>query len=162
MIKTAFWTVIVLVAVISTVGFLAARKSAGLEAPTTTDGVMPRCADKPNCVSSEMPSDHASYTDPIAVPVKTDGAATDDSDNRSLSLAQTHIESLGGRVTNISNNTMTAEFRSPLFGFVDDFLLQLDTGENVYRIRSSSRVGYSDLGANRKRVEALRQRINNQ
>lgn len=46
------------------------------------------------------------------------------------------------------------EQRSALFGFVDD--LEIALGRGVLHVRSSSRSGYSDLGVNRRRVEALR------
>ena len=46
------------------------------------------------------------------------------------------------------------EFRSHLFHFVDDveFLIE----DHVIQVRSASRVGRSDLGVNRKRIESLR------
>jgi len=47
-----------------------------------------------------------------------------------------------------------AEFKSPLFGFVDDGEFLLDG--SVIQVRSASRVGKHDLGANRKRIEHLR------
>ena len=49
-----------------------------------------------------------------------------------------------------------AEFRSRVFHFVDDveFLL----GEGIIHVRSASRVGRWDLGANRVRVEETRRR----
>lgn len=50
-----------------------------------------------------------------------------------------------------------AECRSSLFGFVDDLELVLQPGAGFIHVRSASRVGHSDLGANRKRVEALRE-----
>ena len=40
--------------------------------------------------------------------------------------------------------------------FTDDLEFLLDRERGVIDVRSASRVGYSDLGANRKRVEALR------
>ena len=51
---------------------------------------------------------------------------------------------------------LRAECRSALFRFVDDLELQLRPNEGIIAVRSASRVGYSDLGANRRRVEALR------
>jgi len=51
-----------------------------------------------------------------------------------------------------------AEARS-LLGFVDDLELQLRADEGLVAVRSASRLGYSDLGVNRKRVEALRGRL---
>ena len=50
-----------------------------------------------------------------------------------------------------------AEARSRIFRFVDDLELLLDGSE--ISVRSASRVGYSDRGVNRRRVEALRQQL---
>ncbi len=48
---------------------------------------------------------------------------------------------------------------TPLMGFRDDvqLLFQADTG--LIQVRSSSRLGISDMGANRKRVQLLRQQL---
>lgn len=46
--------------------------------------------------------------------------------------------------------------RTGLFAFVDDLELRLDRDEGVLHVRSASRVGHSDLGANAKRVRGLR------
>ena len=48
-------------------------------------------------------------------------------------------------------------FRTPLLGFADDLELRLDAGAGLIHVRSSSRVGRSDLGANERRVERLRE-----
>ena len=49
-----------------------------------------------------------------------------------------------------------AEFTSALFRFVDDVELLLDADAGVVHVRSASRIRYSDMGANRRRVEAIR------
>ncbi|MDF1658569.1 MAG: DUF1499 domain-containing protein, partial [Verrucomicrobiales bacterium] len=49
-----------------------------------------------------------------------------------------------------------AECSSPIFGFVDDLELLLRPNSECIDIRSASRVGHSDLGANAQRVEKLR------
>jgi uncharacterized protein (DUF1499 family) len=43
-----------------------------------------------------------------------------------------------------------------VFGFVDDLELHLRAAEGVIAVRSASRLGYSDLGVNRRRIEDLR------
>jgi uncharacterized protein (DUF1499 family) len=48
------------------------------------------------------------------------------------------------------------ECRSAVFGFVDDLELHLRGEEGIIAVRSASRVGYSDLGVNRRRVEKIR------
>lgn len=52
-----------------------------------------------------------------------------------------------------------AEFRSLILRFVDDVEFLLDAEAGVIHVRSASRLGYSDLGVNRSRVENLRQRF---
>jgi uncharacterized protein (DUF1499 family) len=47
------------------------------------------------------------------------------------------------------------EFRT-LLGFVDDVEFYLDESQNVIHLRSASRIGYWDLGVNRKRMESIR------
>ena len=49
-----------------------------------------------------------------------------------------------------------ATFQSSLFKFTDDVELRRDNEANTIHVRSGSRSGKSDLGVNRKRVEALR------
>ena len=49
-----------------------------------------------------------------------------------------------------------AEFRTSLMGFIDDVEFVLSPEEKVIHVRSASRLGQSDLGLNRQRVEMLR------
>lgn len=66
--------------------------------------------------------------------------------------------------TEIIRNTGTylhAEVSSSFFKFVDDLELQMIPGENVIHVCSASRIGYSDMGANRSRVEELRNQFQN-
>jgi uncharacterized protein (DUF1499 family) len=49
-----------------------------------------------------------------------------------------------------------AECKSAVFRFVDDLQLQLRKQEGIIAVRSASRLGHSDFGVNRKRVETLR------
>jgi len=48
------------------------------------------------------------------------------------------------------------ECKSAMMGFVDDVEFYFPQ-EKVIHVRSASRLGYSDLGVNRKRVEQLRE-----
>ena len=47
--------------------------------------------------------------------------------------------------------------KTPLMRFRDDVQLQFDPGIELIQVRSSSRLGISDLGTNYRRVEALRE-----
>jgi uncharacterized protein (DUF1499 family) len=48
------------------------------------------------------------------------------------------------------------EFTSALFRFVDDVEFFADGNAKLIHVRSASRLGKSDLGVNRKRIEAIR------
>ena len=52
-----------------------------------------------------------------------------------------------------------ATFTSRIFRFVDDVEFLLDSEQGVTHVRSASRVGYGDMGANRTRVEAIREKL---
>lgn len=115
--------------------------------PGLIDGRLSPCDAKPNCVCSQKDTDQQQYVKPLGQYV----------DN--LSSVIPDIERLGGKVIVLEQNYLAAEFSSSLFGFVDDLELLWDPVAKVIHIRSASRVGYSDMGVNRKRVEALRKRL---
>ncbi len=50
-----------------------------------------------------------------------------------------------------------AQFTSNIMGFVDDMEFLIE--DNKIQIRSASRMGYSDLGANRTHIEIIRQKL---
>jgi len=56
------------------------------------------------------------------------------------------------------NQYLHAEFRSAVFGFVDDVEFYVSP-PGTLQVRSASRTGYSDFGVNRERVETLRARF---
>ena len=62
------------------------------------------------------------------------------------------------RVTIISKDQkyLHAECRSLVLGFVDDLEFLRDDAQGVIQVRSASRMGHSDLGVNRARVERIR------
>ena len=64
------------------------------------------------------------------------------------------IEAMGGKMTAQDDTYIAAEFTTPLMRFVDD--VEFRKADTVVHIRSASRVGKSDLGANAKRVEQFR------
>lgn len=61
-------------------------------------------------------------------------------------------------VTQVDEYALHAEFRSRIFRFVDDVDFRIDQAAGLVHVRSASRLGYSDLGVNRKRVEEIRRR----
>jgi uncharacterized protein (DUF1499 family) len=105
------------------------------------------CPDRPNCVSSQaVAAGHR------VAPLAFGGEPT--AAQARLAAA---IEALPrSRIVEQSPGWIAAEFRSWLFGFVDEAQFVLDTREGVFHVRSAARTGYWDLGVNRQRVEALR------
>jgi uncharacterized protein (DUF1499 family) len=109
------------------------------------DGKLAVCPGSPNCVNSQS-QDAQSQIEPL----------------RAMAIADLKkiIESME-RVTIIqeTDNYLYAEFKSKLMGYVDDVEFYLDPGENVIHVRSASRLGKSDLGVNRMRIEEIRAKL---
>ena len=62
----------------------------------------------------------------------------------------------GAQVEKAGPDYLYATFTTPLLGFVDDVEFWLDPAGGVIQLRSASRLGQRDLGANRARIETLR------
>jgi len=75
--------------------------------------------------------------------------------NGSLSAIKNAITATGGTITSETDSYLSATYMSKIFKFVDDVEIRHDK-ENIWHVRSASRVGYSDQGVNRKRVESIR------
>jgi uncharacterized protein (DUF1499 family) len=63
------------------------------------------------------------------------------------------------RVVEAGEDYIHAEFTTLLFRFVDDVEFAIDAGAKRVDFRSASRVGHSDLGTNRRRMEGLSRRL---
>jgi uncharacterized protein (DUF1499 family) len=126
---------------------LAACAGSPPPSPTAADGPLPPCPPSPNCVSSDA-TDAAHHVDAFALDVPA-ADAWDVTRRVVAALPRTGIAAETGRY-------LRAECRSAVFGFVDDLELELRPDDHLIAVRSASRVGYSDLGVNRRRVERLR------
>lgn len=65
------------------------------------------------------------------------------------------------KLVTVQDDYVHAEFRSRLFGFVDDAEFSFDEGQKTIHLRSASRTGSYDFGMNRKRMERVRSQFNN-
>lgn len=65
----------------------------------------------------------------------------------------------GARIVARSDDYLYAEFETAWLGFVDDVEFYAPPETKVVHVRSASRLGHSDLGVNRRRVEAIRARF---
>lgn len=63
------------------------------------------------------------------------------------------------RIVETKPDYLYAEYASALLGFVDDVEFYVPPNAKIIHVRSASRLGYSDLGVNRKRIEAIRERL---
>lgn len=63
------------------------------------------------------------------------------------------------RIVETKPDYLYAEYTSALMGFVDDVEFYFPANARIIHVRSASRLGHSDLGANRKRIEAIRARL---
>lgn len=114
------------------------------------DGRLRACPDSPNCVSS-----YATDTSHHVEPLRYTGTLND-ARQAVLSVLYSMKRT---RVVTETSNYIHAECKSMVFRFVDDVEFYFDEREPVIHVRSASRVGYSDLGVNRKRVEDFRRRL---
>ncbi|HSM83806.1 MAG TPA: DUF1499 domain-containing protein [Nodosilinea sp.] len=115
------------------------------------EGKLAPCPGSPNCVVSQGAADAEHAIAPL--PYSGDPAQA---------MAQlVAIVTAMPRTTIVesTDNYLYAEFATKLMGFVDDVEFYLDPAESVIQVRSASRLGKSDLGVNRQRVEAIRQAL---
>ena len=111
------------------------------------------CPKRPNCVSSQA-EDKDHKIAPLVVPGTTETA------HERLVEAIEAVEAMPRtRIVTSGDGYLHAESTSSLFRFVDDLELLYDDTVPGFQVRSASRIGYSDMGVNRKRVEALRGRL---
>lgn len=113
-----------------------------------TDGRLAHCPDTPNCVSTQ--TDRADCRmEPM--PIVGDPA-------NALSRLRTVLSAMPRtRIVTTDDNYLHAECTSALFRFVDDVEFFVDREQRVIHFRSASRVGKSDLGVNRQRMQAIAQ-----
>ena len=119
-------------------------------------GVFEPCPDTPNCVSTQArPGDAEHYLAPIEVSGDADVVMTKAIEVLTK-LPRTKLVEQAGTYARL-------EARSLIFRFVDDIELYLDEEKGLLHVRSAARLGRSDLGVNRKRmnefVAALRSRL---
>jgi uncharacterized protein (DUF1499 family) len=115
------------------------------------DGKLSECPDSPNCVSSQTVK-----KDNVINPLSYKGSYSEAKQallSIISSLPRTKIIADNDRYVHVT-------FTSRLMRFVDDVEFVFDDTNKQIHVRSASRVGYSDMGVNRKRVENLRKLLN--
>ena len=107
--------------------------------PGVVGGRLEAGSPKPNAVSSEPDTPAPQKVDPLP-------GTRDD--------IRAAVAATGGTLTIDSEDYVAATYSTPVLRFVDDVEFRRDATQ--WHVRSASRVGHSDMGANRKRVERIR------
>jgi uncharacterized protein (DUF1499 family) len=114
------------------------------------DGRLAECPAKPNCVCSQSASEEH-HIEAFSFSGEPEPAF-----RQAIEAAKSLP---GARLVEQGDGYARIECVTRIFGFVDDLELLLDPAQHVIHVRSASRVGYSDLGVNRARVESLRSKF---
>ena len=145
--------------VVSATLALAAGRLGWLEGPVpndlgVTEGRLKPPARVPNSVSSQADPASKAFIEPLQAKFgDRDGRAT-------LAALQTIVQAMpGAEVVKSDGPYLYAQFTSMWFRFVDDTEFWFDAGAGVVHERSASRLGESDLGVNRARIESIRAQL---
>lgn len=113
------------------------------------EGRLTPCPGSPNCVVSQGEEDAEHAIAPLTYEGDTAAAVAQ--------LRQVVEAQEGSEVIEQTDSYLYAEFSSKLMGFVDDVEFYFPASEpGTIHVRSAARLGQSDLGVNRKRIEAIR------
>lgn len=114
------------------------------------DGRLAACPARPNCVSSQ-----ANTARQRVMPLQLWGEP-----GASMNRLKKVVYNMAGTaLADEGDHYLHFECASKLLGFVDDLEFLCDPDDQVIHVRSASRLGYSDLGLNRKRVENIRRKF---
>ena len=117
------------------------------------EGRLAPCKSTPNCVSSQADADKDAGH--YIAPIRISGSAPDAwAALRSLLRSTPRVNIVADQ-----DGYLYAEFASRTMGFVDDVEFLLDPKAGVIHARSASRLGSSDFGVNRDRIETIRGRV---
>ncbi len=111
-------------------------------------------ATTPNSVSSQAAlfPEHPRHAEAQIAPLRYQ-----DAPGAAMARLRSLVEaSPGSRVEKAGPDYLYATFTTPLMQFVDDVEFWFDPAGGVVQVRSASRLGQRDLGANRARIERLR------
>ncbi|MCA9981354.1 MAG: DUF1499 domain-containing protein [Anaerolineales bacterium] len=112
----------------------------------TAVGELNGCPESPNCVStSATTAEHA------ITPLLYSGDPTE----AQARLVQV-IEEMGGTIQTNDAGYIHAIFRTSVMGYIDDAEFYFGDTAGEIQLRSAARLGYSDMGVNRQRMEDIR------
>lgn len=110
-------------------------------------GKLRPCPDSPNCVCSEHKG-HQHWIEPLSFSGEATAAW-----KRLMDILRTYART---KIIQETADYIETRVRTRIFRFEDVLEFRLDRDANLIHVRSASQIGYSDLGANHRRVEAIR------
>lgn len=153
------WKIICILALVLVLSQIALTLSSwrtptlGIDSDSTSQ--IPRllpCPGTPNCVcSQDVTREHT--IDPLMY--------LDEPAEAMLRLKALCTRQLGLKLIEDNEHYLRLECVTSVMRYVDDLEFLLDAEHAVIHVRSASRVGRSDLGLNRKRVEQIRSAFQN-
>jgi uncharacterized protein (DUF1499 family) len=142
-------SIVVIIVLVPIIGLAFLSWTSGPPRTGLVDGHLRSCPPTPNCVISEGGDEEARIP-----PLSFKGPPA-----RAWTQLREAVTDMGGTIKADHGGYLWATFTSRVFRFVDDVEFRLMPSRDVIQVRSASRVGRSDLGVNRKRVERLRARF---
>jgi uncharacterized protein (DUF1499 family) len=108
------------------------------------------CPSSPNCVSS-LDNEEASHKI-TPLPFQTAGT-------NSAKLSAAIQRNPSAEIVVNTESYIYAEYTSDIMGYVDDVEFLIIPSQQRIDVRSASRLGHSDFGVNRQRIEQLRKQL---
>lgn len=117
------------------------------------DGQLGPCPSSPNCVCSyDDPADKQHYIEPL-----TYEGTREEAQQKMIAVLNSMKRC---KVKEETSDYIWAVFGTKIGIFWDDVEIHFPENEKVIHLRSASRVGHSDFGANRRRAKAIRELYN--
>jgi uncharacterized protein (DUF1499 family) len=115
------------------------------------NGKLTACPTTPNCINSQVSANDNQKIAPIQL--------TGDTPAMMTKLKQVVQLMPRTKIVKETNNYLYVEFSSKLMGFVDDVEFYFEPETKNIQVRSASRLGESDWGVNRQRIEEIRAQL---
>ena len=111
------------------------------------DGKFHPCPSSPNCVSTQSTDEKHKME-----PLKFEGSL-EEVKSKIINIIKSLKRS---KIITDAENYLHIEFRTAVWRFVDDVEFYFDDTEKNIHFRSAARLGYSDMGVNKKRMENIK------
>lgn len=116
-----------------------------------SDGKLAVCPESPNCVSTQAQRE-SQFIEPLRI-------VTDDIEKLTLVARNVILKTPRWKFVTQEPDYCHIECVSLICRYVDDLEIWIDKEGGLIHSRSASRVGYSDMGVNRKRVQKFFDRL---